>query len=235
MQEYEVVTGVNLYVTAACEELATQAIAQRHLRILEDGSGGSLAVRLCEDDYPGWIAQDDRAKVRPTDQTYHPIAISLTEIYRQIPQVLAFCQAALQVPHGYLWGGTLGPDYDCSGLVQRAFAAAGIWLPRDAYQQEAFVQSLGGAQMDLGTLTQGDLVFFGPPEKATHVGIYVGENAYIHCSGKEQGRNGIGIDVLSMEGDRVSCTYFRQFRGAGRVVRGYTPGDLTIPLRGTGH
>jgi cell wall-associated NlpC family hydrolase len=105
-------------------------------------------------------------------------------------------------------------------LVQTAFASADIWLPRDAYQQEAFVQPIALADLKLG-----DLVFFGTPTKATHVGLHLGDGYYIHSSGKDQGRNGIGIDLLSERGDRVSQTYFRQLRGAGRVVSCYLQHD----------
>ncbi len=77
--------------------------------------------------------------------------------------------------------------------------------------------------LHLEQLQSGDLVFFGPPERATHVGLYLGEGHYIHSSGKDQGRNGIGIDLLSEQADLVSQTYYRQLRGAGRVVASYSP------------
>jgi cell wall-associated NlpC family hydrolase len=54
------------------------------------------------------------------------------------------------------------------------------------------------------------------------VGLYLGDNQYIHSSGRDQGRNGIGIDCLSEQGDAVSQTYFRQLRGAGRVMQSWT-------------
>ena len=101
--------------------------------------------------------------------------------------------------------------------MQAAFVATGIWLPRDAYQQEAFTQPVS----NINDLEPGDLVFFGTPEKATHVGLYLGDNRYIHSSGKAQGRNGIGIDVLSEDGDKVSQDYYRQLRGYGKVVASY--------------
>ena len=41
--------------------------------------------------------------------------------------------------------------------------------------------------------------------------------------GKDQGRNGIGIDPFSDRGDAVSRNYFAQVRGAGRVVESYQP------------
>jgi cell wall-associated NlpC family hydrolase len=129
--------------------------------------------------------------------------------------VIAFSRKALTVPNRYLWGGTLGPDYDCSGLVQAAFAASGIWLPRDSYQQEAFCSSLPRE-----TLLPGDLIFFGL-EKVDHVALYLGDNHYIHSSGRETGRNGIGIDILADTGDEIGRYYFRRARGFGRVTRGY--------------
>jgi cell wall-associated NlpC family hydrolase len=75
----------------------------------------------------------------------------------------------------------------------------------------------------MADLIAGDLIFFGTPEKATHVGLFLGDHCYIHSSGKDQGRNGIGIDELSATGDRVSQTYFSQLRGAGRVISSYQP------------
>ena len=102
-------------------------------------------------------------------------------------------------------------------MMQAAFKSVGVWLPRDAYQQEAFVQPI-----DINQTQPGDLIFFGTPQKATHVGLYLADGLYIHSSGKDQGRNGIGIDQLSPQGDTVSQTYYQQLRGAGRVVKSYT-------------
>jgi cell wall-associated NlpC family hydrolase len=141
--------------------------------------------------------------------------------------VIAFAQAAMTQPNFYLWGGTVAPNYDCSGLVQHAFSTQGIWLPRDAYQQEAFVQRFenkGNRSEDLvETLEPGDLIFFGTPVRATHVALYLGDGAYIHSSGKDQGRNGIGIDSLTDHRGQVSRNYYAQVRGAGRVVSSYQP------------
>jgi cell wall-associated NlpC family hydrolase len=130
----------------------------------------------------------------------------------------------MSVSNQYLWGGTVGPNYDCSGLMQAAFRTAQVWLPRDAYQQEAFTLPI-----PLPELEPGDLIFFGPPEKATHVGLYLGEGRYIHSSGKQGGRNGIGIDMLSDQSpDPVSQNYYQQLRGAGRVMESYRPQDPPI-------
>ena len=213
--EYCCQANLNLYSSPACEGLVTQAAAGRHLRIVDTANPDAIAVCLCEDDYPGWLAVSDRTQLAPATP-YEPIALAESEIRSRIPAVIAFAQAAMAQPNTYLWGGTVAPNYDCSGLMQAAFAAAGIWIPRDAYQQEAFVQSIA-----LVDLIPGDLVFFGTPVKATHVGLYLGEDQYIHSSGKNQGRNGIGVDRVSGQGDRVSQTYHAQLRGAGRVVACY--------------
>ena len=129
-------------------------------------------------------------------------------------------EAAYQVDNTYLWGGTIGPDLDCSGLVQTAFASTGIWLPRDAYQQEQFCEPLAVAPDEISELRAGDLIFFGTPERCTHVGIHLEDGRYMHSSGREHGRNGIGIDSLSPEDlHPVACHYRGELRGAGRVTR----------------
>lgn len=217
--EYRCCVNLNLYDSSALERLATQAAAGRHLRIVSLSSDAeALQVRLREDDYPGWLATSDLDQLEAAGVPDRVIALSEAEIRRRTPDAIAFAQAAMLQPNVYLWGGTVGPDYDCSGLVQAAFASVGIWLPRDAYQQEAFVKAIPVTEA-----IPGDLIFFGTPVKATHVGLYLGNNSYIHSSGKDQGRNGIGIDRLSGEGDPVSQVYRAQLRGAGRVVSVYTP------------
>ena len=143
--------------------------------------------------------------------------LSEAEITTRLPAVINFTQLAMQQPNHYLWGGTVGPNYDCSGLMQTAFASVGIWLPRDAYQQEAFTNSIAVEE-----LKPGDLIFFGSAQKATHVGLYLGEGCYIHSSGQEMGRNGIGIDQLSEQG-AISRSYYLQLRSYGRVVKSYKP------------
>lgn len=226
--EYVCLTDLNLYQSPSSDSLVTQAATGRRLRLISDGANAdatdlqndmqAVRVCLCEDDYPGWLRVADLEHLRVADTPYQAIALGRAEIQPRLPDVIAFTHAAMAQPNKYLWGGTVGPNFDCSGLMQTAFASVGIWLPRDAYQQEAFTQAIA-----LSDLQPGDLVFFGTPVKATHVGLYLGDGAYIHSSGKDQGRNGIGIDRLSEQGDLVSQTYYKQLRGAGRVMATYQP------------
>lgn len=84
---------------------------------------------------------------------------------------LAVEYALSQVGTPYMWGGeSPGVGFDCSGLAQAAYAAAGVPIPRVA--QEQFY---AGPPVPLGTpLRPGDLVFFGSgPTDVTHVGVVV--------------------------------------------------------------
>ena len=225
--KYQCQTNLNLYDSADCDRLATQAAAGRYLRVLELPENQSamvprktagIAVCLCEDDYPGWLLRSDIGGLELANTTIAAIALSATEISNRLPDVIKFTQLAMQQANYYLWGGTVAPNYDCSGLIQAAFASVGVWLPRDAYQQEAFTDAIS-----IEELLPGDLVFFGTDDKATHVGLYLGNGSYIHSSGKEIGRNGIGIDSFSNLEDEVSRSYYHQLRCCGRVVKSYQP------------
>lgn len=85
--------------------------------------------------------------------------------------------ALVQVGTPYLWGGeTPGVGFDCSGLVQHAYATAGVDLPRTAQAQHD-----AGPLLPAGTAPQpGDLVFFGvSSSRITHVGIALGNGRMV--------------------------------------------------------
>jgi NlpC/P60 family/Transglycosylase SLT domain len=76
----------------------------------------------------------------------------------------------------YLWGGEEPGGFDCSGLVQFAYAAAGVALPRVAQDQYA-----AGLRLPAGDPpAAGDLVFFGAgPAAVTHVGLSLGDGRMV--------------------------------------------------------
>ncbi|WP_448564927.1 C40 family peptidase [Trichothermofontia sp.] len=231
---YQTLAAIDLYEGPDCRRLATQAAPGRYLMPLEPFPATAthqglkvkaLKVRLCEDEYPAWLAVADIAQLTVAPQAYQAPVWTAAEIRDRLPEVIAFTQAAMAVPNTYLWGGTVAPNYDCSGLMQAAFAASGIWLPRDAYQQAAFCTPVARSDLQVG-----DLVFFGTAAKITHVGVYLGGDRYLHSSGQDQGRNGIGIDWLIDSEDPISQAYLAQFRGGGRVTRSYHPGDNRLWL-----
>ncbi|MFI7872499.1 MULTISPECIES: C40 family peptidase [unclassified Streptomyces] len=87
-------------------------------------------------------------------------------------KAIAFARAQIGKP--YVWGAT-GPDsYDCSGLTQAAWKAAGVTLPRVTYDQVN-----AGTTVPVSQAQPGDLVFF--YDDISHVGLYIGDGMMIHA------------------------------------------------------
>lgn len=91
-----------------------------------------------------------------------------------INKVIAFSLNQLNKP--YKWGATGPSAYDCSGLSSAAYKQIGIDLPRTSYNQCFFGQRVKGDD-----LRPGDLVFFRITKSSGHVGIYLGEDKFIHA------------------------------------------------------
>lgn len=82
----------------------------------------------------------------------------------------------------YRYGGHNPKGFDCSGLVYFSFQRAGMSVPRSTGSQRA-----RSRKVSLRTLTRGDLLFFNQEGKySSHVGIYLGDNRFVHApsSGK---------------------------------------------------
>ncbi|AWK52569.1 glycoside hydrolase [Clostridium beijerinckii] len=102
--------------------------------------------------------------------------------------IIAYASNFLGTP--YLWGGTSpSTGFDCSGFTQYVYAHFGIKVGRTTYDQ---INDGYGVSKD--ELQAGDLVFFGKNGDPTHMGMYVGNNTYIHAP-----RTGDVIKISSMD------------------------------------
>ena len=139
----------------------------------------------------------------------------------KVPALLKWIEVQAELNNVYLWGGTLGPNFDCSGLIQTAFFKHHINIPRDSFQIKSFCKQIFYYKESYSALRPADLLFFGNEEKCDHIGIYKGDGLYYHSSGKDFGRNGIGLDTLKKSNDKISLHYKSKLISAGRVVRNY--------------
>ncbi|MDQ0950202.1 cell wall-associated NlpC family hydrolase [Streptomyces phaeochromogenes] len=87
-------------------------------------------------------------------------------------KALAFARAQIGKP--YVWGASGPGSYDCSGLTQAAWKAAGVTLPRTTWDQVK-----AGTTVSVNSAQPGDLVFF--YDDISHVGIYIGDGMMIHA------------------------------------------------------
>jgi cell wall-associated NlpC family hydrolase len=103
--------------------------------------------------------------------------------------------AMAQLGDPYVWSAA-GPDaFDCSGLTQYAYAAAGIALPHSSR-----AQSTMGTPVDRSALQPGDLVFFYSP--VSHVGMYIGNGQMVHASTSGQPVIVSSVDMKGYVGAR---------------------------------
>jgi len=98
-----------------------------------------------------------------------------------VERVIGVAKQFLKTP--YLWGGKTSKGIDCSGLVQTAFAAEGIHLPRDASQQ-VYLGRLTATRWQRRTMLPGDTLYFvGRYGKIRHTALYLGGGKYIEAAG----------------------------------------------------
>jgi len=89
---------------------------------------------------------------------------------------VAITFAAVNIGAPYRWGGTGVGGFDCSGLTEQAYKAAGVAIPRVAQDQFDAGPAVAAAE----PLEPGDLVFFGQgPRDVSHVGLYIGGGVMI--------------------------------------------------------
>jgi peptidoglycan DL-endopeptidase CwlO len=118
------------------------------------------------------------------------------------PIALTWAFAELGKP--YQWGATGPNSFDCSGLTQFVWRAAGVSIPRVAADQDAWT-----IPVPLSQLLPGDLVFFGKTD-IHHVGIYIGDGLMINAP-----HTGTVVQVSSI--------WWSDLAGFGRVHAPGTP------------
>lgn len=119
------------------------------------------------------------------------------------PSLVAAALAMRGKPYRY--GGTTPDGFDCSGLVLYSYKQFGIDIPRNSYKQYRASKPVRNRNMQ-----PGDLVFFRTNGSyVSHVGIYIGNNQFVHAPG-----TGKVVRVESMDDAYYSKTYV----GAGSFL-----------------
>ena len=95
-----------------------------------------------------------------------------SDISEEAKSLILESEKYLGIP--YLWGGTTPAGFDCSGFMQYVFAIEGISLPRVSQDQQSYSTAIS-----MSEIKPGDLVF-NKSSNSTHVGMYIGNDMYIH-------------------------------------------------------
>ena len=123
---------------------------------------------------------------------------------RKAQILLSMARQYVGVP--YVWAGRSPSGFDCSGFIYYVFDQLGYGLPRMADGQFEV-----GIPVSRNSLEPGDLVFFETYEPGpSHVGIYIGNNQFIHAS---SGAGHVTVTPLNK-------TYYRdRYLGARRILK----------------
>ena len=122
-------------------------------------------------------------------------------------EIVAYAKQYLGVK--YVYAGASSKGFDCSGYTMYVMKHFGYNLPHTATGQMGY-----GTSVAKSALQPGDLVFFCDPSRsggkaASHVGIYIGSNQFIHAS---SGGGKVQIDSLS------KAYYAKYYVGARRLA-----------------
>ena len=184
MDSYVVQKGDSLYNISKRVGFSTEEIIKRNglptsalkigqiLLLPRDGSrSDEEAEELGDEEEMVGTSQGEGEKGEPVASTPLGKWSNLEERSLLVRVVKTF----LGVP--YKLGGSTLKGIDCSALVKKVYEIFNIQLPRTAREQFA-----AGKRVAKDQLEEGDLVFFRRRGNSAHVGIYVGDNQFVHAS-----------------------------------------------------
>lgn len=122
------------------------------------------------------ISADHRAVGHPASTQSAPASAPRPSVADRAATI-----AAQQVGVPYRYGGQAPTGFDCSGLVHYAYLRAGKPVPRTTSQLWQYTEAVHRSE-----LRRGDLLFFAIDGKMQHVGMYLGDEQFVHApsSGK---------------------------------------------------
>ncbi len=144
----------------------------------------------------------------PVIETAGPVqlkyAVLLDTTVESLPDQYLLLQVDEWMGVRYRSGGNTKKGIDCSGFTSTIFANyCGLQLPRTSKQQYEICEKI-----EPNNLRAGDLLFFNTRGRGvSHVGIYLGNNKFIHAS----------VSSGVMVSDRFEPYYSKRFLGAGRI------------------
>ncbi|MDG5803206.1 NlpC/P60 family protein [Streptomyces ossamyceticus] len=171
---------------AAARELLSQLTAEEKARLADveqrkqeeaDRKAEELARQQAAAESRAESAQETQeapqdTSASPSTSTETTTTVEDSTYATKAAKALAFARAQIGKP--YVWGATGPGSYDCSGLTQAAWKAAGVDLPRTTYDQVN-----AGTTVSLSAARPGDLIFF--YDNIGHVGLYIGNGMMIHA------------------------------------------------------
>lgn len=148
----------------AAENLLSRLTAEQRAQYARQEGHGASPTTASRADRTGGISGGDRTAAHTGPAQAAPNS--------RAGQAVSFAYGAIGKP--YVWGATGPSAFDCSGLTQAAWRAAGVSLPRTTY-----TQINAGRRVSRSELAPGDLVFF--YSGISHVGLYIGNGQMIHA------------------------------------------------------
>lgn len=115
---------------------------------------------------------------------------------------LAAAVALQQIGVPYRYGGSTPHGFDCSGLIYYSYSKAGKNVPRTTGSMWSGIQPVAKSRLQVG-----DVLFFRIEGKMSHVGMYIGDDQFVHAPA-----SGRTVSVDSLRSD----FYRRALIRAGR-------------------
>lgn len=187
-----------------------------------------LLVCLCSLSLSAFGAEEPTAAAPQSPSKLQRYALGAQEVYTATKSGIEslFDKSFSFLGIRYLHGGD-GPSdggFDCSGLVKKVFSdALGLNLPRTAAEMAKLGNSVNKEE-----LKPGDLVFFNTMRRAfSHVGIYLGENRFVHAPS-----TGGVVRVESMD----TAYWAKRFNGGRRLApdaqaAALSPADIAVEAK----
>ncbi len=198
---YTVKSGDTLWdIAIACKTTVEQIIALNNL----NGENLSIGQQLL---VAGTVPQSQENKPVQIAKRSDPAVSRSGQSSQAGPTTSVVKKAAQYLNTPYVWGGARPGGFDCSGFVQYVFGQCGYKLPRTAADQAS-----AGSSVSRKNLAPGDLVYFSTGGGGIdHIGIYVGNNKFIHSSSPRSG----GVIYTSLS----ESYYANSYAGATRVTK----------------